>query len=88
MMGRWSLIEQKPADPRAYIQMMINRYGFLSYDIWSQESMPVKWRQASFELQKMEARGEVLAGRFVDNMEGMQYALPAAYQKIQSKQPV
>jgi len=88
MMGRWSLIEQKPADPRAYIQMMINRYGFLSYDIWSQESMPVKWRQASFELQKMEARGEILAGRFIENMEGMQYALPAAYQKIQSKQPV
>lgn len=84
MMGRWSLIQQKPADNKDYIVMMMQRYGMLSYDIWQRESMPIKWRQASMDLQIMEARGEVLAGRFVDSLSGMQYALPAAYNKIKA----
>ncbi len=84
MMGRWSLIENKQADNKDYVVMMIRRYGVLGYDIWNKEKMPIKWRQASFELQRMEARGELLAGRFVENMPGMQYALPKAYQSIQS----
>ncbi len=79
MMGRWSLIENKQADNKDYVAMMINRYGVLGYDIWNKEHMPIKWRAASFELQRMEARGEVLAGRFINNMSGMQYALPNAY---------
>lgn len=88
MMGRWSLISQKQTDPNEYIKMMINRHGILSYDIWNSEDMPVKWRQVSFELQRMEARGELLAGRFIEKSEGMQYALPLAYKKIQSMQAV
>ena len=88
MMGRWSLLPQKEVKPSEYIQLMLNRYGILSYDIWNTEDMPVKWRKVSFELQRMEARGEILAGRFIQNMEGMQYALPDVYQKIQSLQPV
>ncbi len=82
MMGRWSLITDKPVDSAEYIQMMMNRYGVLSYDIWQLEQMPLKWRQVSFELQRLEARGEVLAGRFIQNMAGMQYALPQAYKKM------
>ena len=88
MLGRWSLIEQKPTASKDYITMMIKRYGLLSYDIWNQEQMPLKWRNAVFELQRMEARGELLAGRFVNNMSGMQDALPEAYKKIQSMDSV
>jgi ATP-dependent Lhr-like helicase len=87
MMGRWSLLPHKDVQPSEYIQLMLNRYGILSYDIWNQEDMPVKWRKVSFELQRMEARGEILAGRFIQNMEGMQYASPNANQKIQSLKP-
>ena len=83
MMGRWSVIQTGEVSANAYIHLMIKRYGVLSYDIWNQEELPVKWRKVSFELQTMEARGEVLAGRFVQNMSGMQYALPGAYKKIQ-----
>jgi ATP-dependent Lhr-like helicase len=82
MMGRWSFIKQKPVAAKAYVHMMLNRYGILSYDIWQQESMPVKWRKASFELQRMEARGEILAGRFVDNMPGMHYVSLDAYKNL------
>jgi ATP-dependent Lhr-like helicase len=84
MMGRWSLIQQKPAEAKDYIAMMVNRYGVLSYDIWNREQMPVQWRKAAFELQRMEARGELIAGRFIENMSGMQYALPEAYKKFQN----
>jgi ATP-dependent Lhr-like helicase len=84
MMGRWSLLPQKTVVPSTYIQLMLNRYGILSYDIWNQEDMPVKWRHVTFELQRLEARGELLAGRFVDNMTGMQYTLPNVYKKIQA----
>jgi len=82
MMGRWSLIEQKPVDNKEYILMMIKRYGVLSYDIWNKEQMPVKWREANFELQRMEARGELMAGRFVNHMSGMQYMLPSVRKKM------
>ncbi|MFC3193190.1 DEAD/DEAH box helicase [Marinicella sediminis] len=88
MMGRWSVITQKQAEAKDYVTMMINRYGVLSYDLWQQEDMPLTWRQAAFELQRMEARGEVLAGRFIEQMSGMQYTLPQVYQKILDKQPV
>ncbi len=82
MVGRWSLLPQKDVRPSDYIQLMLNRYGILSYDIWNQEDMPVKWRNVSFELQRLEAQGELLAGRFIKNMEGMQYALPVVNKKI------
>ena len=88
MMGRWSVIKQKPVEAKAYVEMMLKRYGILSCDIWLQESMPVKWRKASFELQRMEARGEILAGRFVENMSGMQYALPEAFKNSQALKAV
>jgi ATP-dependent Lhr-like helicase len=87
MMGRWSVLPRRQVLTSDYVQLMLNRYGILSYDIWNQEDMPVKWRKVSFELQRMEARGEILAGRFIQNMEGMQYALPQSYKKIQSLQP-
>lgn len=83
MMGRWSVLPQKKAQTLEYIKLMLNRYGILSYDIWNKEDMPVKWRNVCFELQRMEARGEILAGRFIEKMEGMQYALPDVYRKIQ-----
>jgi hypothetical protein len=83
MMGRWSLIERKQTDVKDYIEMMMNRYGVLSYDIWNQEEMPFKWRQVSLVLQRMEARGEVVAGRFVRNMSGMQYSSPSVNNIIQ-----
>ncbi len=86
MMGRWSLIADKEVNSCEYIHMMMNRYGVLSYDIWQLEQMPLKWRQAAFELQRLEARGEVVAGRFVQNMAGMQYALPTAYQQMATLQ--
>jgi len=85
MMGRWSVIKAKEVDVKEYIYMMIRRYGVLSYDIWNKEEMPIKWRQAAIELQNMEARGEMLAGRFVQQMSGMQYALPNVYTEIISK---
>ncbi|MCX7552697.1 DEAD/DEAH box helicase [Marinicella sp. S1101] len=88
MMGRWSLIEQKPVDNSHYITLMANRYGVLSYDVWQNEQMPVKWREASRLLQRMEARGEILAGRFIERHSGMQYALPHAYDKFQHLQDV
>ncbi|MCB1583697.1 MAG: DEAD/DEAH box helicase, partial [Xanthomonadales bacterium] len=81
MMGRWSVLPSRQVSTNDYVQLMLNRYGILSYDIWNQEDMPVKWRKVSFELQRMEARGEILAGRFIQNMEGMQYALPQSYKK-------
>ncbi|TDR20864.1 DEAD/DEAH box helicase [Marinicella litoralis] len=84
MMGRWSVIKTKQVDVSAYIHIMLQRYGVLSYDIWNKEDLPVKWRTVSFELQTLEARGELLAGRFIHNMSGMQYAKPNAYRKIQS----
>jgi ATP-dependent Lhr-like helicase len=88
MMGRWSVIRQHQAEAVDYVKIMLNRYGILSYDLWHQEDMPVKWRQAAYECQRMEARGELLAGRFINGLSGMQYALPEVYQRLRSLQSV
>lgn len=80
MMGRWSVLPNQDFDNAACVDWMLNRYGVLSYDIWQKESMVINWHSATRILQRMEARGEVLAGRFIENMEGMQYALSEAYQ--------
>ncbi|WP_154223934.1 DEAD/DEAH box helicase [Marinicella rhabdoformis] len=88
MMGRWSVLPNGRFDYEQCIDWMLSRYGVLSYDIWQREKQPIKWSVAIRSLQRMEARGELLAGRFIEGMEGMQYALPEAYELIKKSETV
>lgn len=88
--GRWSLLEAHP-DPRraaepidpddlaeAWADQLLARWGVVFYDIAAHEAAPVRWRDLQWALRRMEDRGLVRGGRFVNGFSGEQFALPSA----------
>ncbi len=89
--GRWSLVKPAPTDepgarPSEYRQQQIasvckallRRYGVVFRAAIQRESMLPPWRILLAYLRRMEDRGEVRGGRFVDGFSGEQFALPEA----------
>jgi ATP-dependent Lhr-like helicase len=91
--GRWSLLnEELPAagaDPIAaarrtdaalesFARMLLARYGVLFRDLLARESNAPRWRELLGILRRLEARGVVRGGRFVNGFSGEQFALPQA----------
>ncbi len=84
--GRWSLVhlpgvmgEAVPIEEQASLQAMqlLERYGILAREFWRREDL-LSWPLLASELQRMEMRGEIRRGYFVEGLSGMQYALPEA----------
>jgi ATP-dependent Lhr-like helicase len=89
--GRWSLVPD-PDDgsngslaapaveqlAEAVAGQMLVRWGVVAWELWSHESYRVPWREVVRALRRLEARGQVLGGRFVAGMSGEQYALADA----------
>jgi len=86
MLGRWSLFAPtRPAsisreqDELALIcQALLRRYGVVFRALLERESLIPPWRDVLRYFRRMEDRGEVLGGRFVDGFSGEQFALAEA----------
>ncbi|HET6566056.1 MAG TPA: crosslink repair DNA glycosylase YcaQ family protein, partial [Xanthomonadales bacterium] len=89
MLGRWSKFKsgagQQPAaqpvaDSRLPIicKALLVRYGVVFRAVLERESLLPPWRELLAYLRRMEDRGEVQGGRFVDGFSGEQFALPEA----------
>ncbi|MCK5829318.1 MAG: DEAD/DEAH box helicase [Methylococcales bacterium] len=83
--GRWSLIQQQesPAllneDDLNFIAMiLLKRYGVVFKRILQRETKLPPWRDLLRVYWRLEARGEVRGGRFVEGISGEQFALPEA----------
>ena len=90
--GRWSLIQGNllPQDQAResgidswesveYIaKVLLRRYGIVFRRILDMENSVPSWRELHYVYRRMEARGEVRGGRFVDGLAGEQFALPEA----------
>jgi ATP-dependent Lhr-like helicase len=89
--GRWSLLPEpdgadtgSPGGPpveelaEAVAWQLLARWGVTSWELWSRESYRIPWREVIRALRRLEARGQVLGGRFVAGLSGEQYALPEA----------
>ena len=83
--GRWSLIDRpETSDPNVYelnqqfCQVLLRRYGVIFRKLAEQESMAPPWRELVKVLRRMEAKGQIRGGRFVNGVWGEQYALPEA----------
>ena len=82
--GRWSLI--RPVDKTVTddqciahcARVLLNRYGVVFRAVLERENTGYKWRELHYQLRRMEARGEIRGGRFVDGFSGEQFALPEA----------
>jgi ATP-dependent Lhr-like helicase len=89
--GRWSLLPEPdgagtgsadgpPAEElaEAVAWQLLARWGVTSWELWTRESYRIPWRVVLRALRRLEARGQVLGGRFVAGLSGEQYALPEA----------
>lgn len=57
---------------------MFRRYGVVVYSIVQREGASVTWIELLRVLRRMEARGEIRGGYFVEGAGGEHYALPDA----------
>lgn len=88
--GRWSLIRATPgADETDRYQhcehiarVLLRRYGIVFRKLLEQESVLPGWRELLYVFRRMEARGELRGGRFVQGFAGEQFALPEAINSL------
>jgi ATP-dependent Lhr-like helicase len=80
--GRWALLRrpaQAPADRvERFARQLLLRWGVLLRDLLLREPLAPAWRDLLIALRRMEAKGEIRGGRFVDGYTGEQFARPEA----------
>ena len=93
--GRWSLfpgpIRAASREPylAAWCRQLLGRYGVVFRDVLAREASAPSWHELLPTLRLMELRGDVRGGRFVSQVAGEQYALPAAVDQLrESRQQV
>jgi ATP-dependent helicase Lhr and Lhr-like helicase len=90
--GRWSLVTpatgfEPPAEEvhaTAIAHQWLARYGVVARDWWRRERPAVSWRAIYRELKRLEYRGEVRRGYFVEGLGGAQFALPDAVEHLRA----
>ena len=82
--GRWSLVPGTQATEdadelaEALAEQLLARWGVVFRDLLARETFTVPWREILWALRRMEARGTIRGGRFVNGFSGEQYAVPEA----------
>jgi ATP-dependent Lhr-like helicase len=87
--GRWAILHTDSAVERdrvveATCWMMLKRYGVVFRDLLLREANLPKWRELQIAFRRLEARGEIRGGRFVDGFIGEQFALPVAVESLRA----
>ncbi|MGH7897601.1 MAG: Lhr family helicase, partial [Candidatus Binatia bacterium] len=88
--GRWSLLRTEelhrpPADAlESRARFLLRRYGVVVRELLARERRAPSWRDLVPVLRRLEARGEVRGGRFVDGLLGEQFALAEAVDSLRS----
>jgi ATP-dependent Lhr-like helicase len=87
--GRWSLLfpGEVPDRSRALegiCGVLLARYGVVFRELLARETFPVQWRDLLLAFRRLEDRGEVRGGRFVDGFQGEQFALPLAVESLRA----
>jgi len=88
--GRWNALSRLPGvttalSPEAlrldyptleyFISAYLQRYGVIFRKLLEREAVAFSWRDLLPVLQRLEARGDIRGGRFVDGFSGIQFAL-------------
>ncbi len=85
--GRWALLyTDATADRNRVVEatcwMLLKRYGVVFRDALARETNLPKWRELLMAFRRLEDRGEIRGGRFVDGFLGEQFALPIAVESL------
>jgi ATP-dependent Lhr-like helicase len=89
--GRWSLLPtpQTASAASGWLKTdvetldhiagaLLRRYGVVFHQVLQRETGLPPWRELLYLYRRMEARGEIRGGRFVEGFAGEQFALPEA----------
>ncbi len=87
--GRWALLyTEAPADRHKAVEatcwMLLRRYGLVFREVLARESNLPKWRELLIAFRRLEDRGEVRGGRFVNGFLGEQFAVPEAVESLRA----
>jgi ATP-dependent Lhr-like helicase len=63
-------------------QQLLRRYGIIFRDLLARETNLASWRALLGIYRRLEARGEIRGGRFVEGFVGEQFALPEAVDRL------
>jgi ATP-dependent Lhr-like helicase len=91
--GRWSLIRradvsrpdaaEKGEQLEHVARVLLRRWGVVFWKLLQREAAWLPpWRELRRVCQRLEARGEIRGGRFVDGIVGEQFALPEAVEVL------
>ena len=82
--GRWSLIRPVMETPdrrqqaEQIVRTLLTRYGVVFRKLLEREHGLPPWHDMLYVLRRLEARGEIRGGRFVQGFSGEHFALPEA----------
>jgi ATP-dependent Lhr-like helicase len=83
--GRWSLLRPLRApktehypDVEHIARTLLKRYGVVFRKVLEREENLPSWRELLYVYRRLEARGELRGGRFIQGFAGEQFALPEA----------
>ena len=86
--GRWSLLHMDAANrdqsAESCCWMLLRRYGVVFRDLLARETNLPRWRELQIAFRRLEDRGEIRGGRFVDGFLGEQFALPVAVESLRA----
>jgi ATP-dependent Lhr-like helicase len=92
--GRWSLLPEidpqeaswsrDEASAERVGRILLRRYGVVFRRLLERESLLPPWRDLVAVFRRLEARGEIRGGRFVDGFSGEQWALAEAVAALRS----
>jgi len=87
--GRWSMLHAGEVADRTKVveatcHVLLRRYGVVFREVLARESNLPKWRELLMTFRRLEERGEVRGGRFVNCFLGEQFALPEAVESLRA----
>jgi ATP-dependent Lhr-like helicase len=87
--GRWALLHagdaiEKTRSLESACWMLLKRYGIVFRDVIAREANLPTWRELLIAFRRLEDRGEIRGGRFVDGFLGEQFALPVAVESVRA----
>jgi ATP-dependent Lhr-like helicase len=84
--GRWTLLtsQSERIEPETFARRLLARWGVVFRDVVARESLAPPWREILWAMRRLEARGEIRGGRFVNGYVGEQFALPEAVEALRA----
>ncbi len=80
--GKESLSRERAVE--TFARALLRRYGLVFRRLLERESLSVSWYELGRVYRRLEARGEIRGGHFVNGVSGEQFALPEAIGSLRS----